>query len=286
MTDAQTPDMRAPAREYDDAGLCVLPIKADGTKAPAVRSWTPYKVNRSTPAEHDSWFPPGTAAGIAVVYGAVSGGVEMIEFEGTAVKEGLLDDVTEIMSASGLGTEWQAILTGWASESPSGGRHFRVRPGGAPVRGNTKLASRLARPEEYTPEEKQRLAEKPSSRIVRVQIETRGEGGTAWSNRAPARCTPPAAPTCVSRAGPTPSPPSVLNGWTPFTRCAGWSMPCRFPRRRRPHRARNRSQTEGCGLATTSRPAPTGPRSSPGSSSRSPRAVALPTGRGPTARAG
>ncbi|GGZ28625.1 hypothetical protein GCM10010387_22610 [Streptomyces inusitatus] len=114
---------------------------------------------------------------MAVVYGAVSGGVEMLEFEGTAIAEGLLDDVTEIMTASGLGEEWQAILTGWASESPSGGRHFRVRVEGAPVRGNTKLASRLARPEEYTPEEKQRLAEKPGSRIVRVQIETRGEGG-------------------------------------------------------------------------------------------------------------
>ncbi|WP_327180432.1 bifunctional DNA primase/polymerase (plasmid) [Streptomyces sp. NBC_01335] len=177
MTDAQTPDMRAAARELHNAGLCVLPIKADGTKAPAVRSWTPYKVTRSTPAEHDAWFPEGSAAGIAVVYGAVSGGVEMIEFEGTAIEEGLLDDVTEIMAASGLGQEWQAILTGWASESPSGGRHFRVRPDGAPVRGNTKLASRLARPEEYTPEEKQRLAEKPGARVIRVQIETRGEGG-------------------------------------------------------------------------------------------------------------
>ncbi|MFD0344036.1 bifunctional DNA primase/polymerase [Streptomyces sp. NPDC127117] len=177
MIDAQTPDMRAAAREYDEAGLCVLPIKADGTKAPAVRSWTPYKVNRSAPAEHDSWFPPGKAAGIAVAYGAVSGGVELIEFEGTAIADGLLDDVTEIMAASGLGEEWQTVLTGWASESPSGGRHFRVRVDGAPVRGNTKLASRLARPEEYTPEEKQRLAEKPSARIVRVQIETRGEGG-------------------------------------------------------------------------------------------------------------
>ncbi|WP_326659568.1 bifunctional DNA primase/polymerase [Streptomyces sp. NBC_00385] len=177
MTDVQNPDMRASAREYDDAGLCVLTIKADGTKAPAVRSWTPYKVTRSSVAEHDAWFPADSTAGIAVVYGAVSGNVEMIEFEGTAIADGLLDDVTEIMGASGLGEEWQAILTGWASESPSGGRHFRVRPDGAPVSGNIKLASRLAWPEEYTPEEKQRLAEKPNSRIVRVQIETRGEGG-------------------------------------------------------------------------------------------------------------
>ncbi|GAA2985074.1 bifunctional DNA primase/polymerase [Streptomyces fulvorobeus] len=177
MTDERTPDMRAAAREYDDCGLCVLPIKADGSKAPAVRSWTPYKVTRSTPEDHDAWFPAGKAAGIAVAYGATSGGIELIEFEGTAIEEDLLEEVTEIMQASGLGEEWQAILTGWASESPSGGRHFRVRLEGTPVSGNMKLASRLARPEEYTLEEKQRLAEKPASRIVRVQIETRGEGG-------------------------------------------------------------------------------------------------------------
>ncbi|MFJ9027594.1 bifunctional DNA primase/polymerase [Streptomyces sp. NPDC102274] len=177
MTDAQTPNLRASAREMHDAGLCVIPIKADGSKAPAVRSWTPYKVTRSTPEEHDSWFPPGKAAGIAVAYGAVSGGIELIEFEGTAIADGLLDEVTEIMDASGLGDAWQSILTGWASESPSGGRHYRARVMGAPVPGNTKLASRLAREDEYTPANKQRLAENPNARIVRVQIETRGEGG-------------------------------------------------------------------------------------------------------------
>lgn len=178
MNDAQpTPTLRAHAREMHDAGLCVLKIKADGSKAPDVRSWTPYKVQRSTPAEHDQWFSGERPAGIAVVYGDVSGNVEMIEFEGHAIRDGILDEVTEIAEASGLAEEWHAILNGWASESPSGGRHYRVRVDGAPVRGNTKLASRLAREDEYTDEERQRLREKPTARIVRVQIETRGEGG-------------------------------------------------------------------------------------------------------------
>ncbi|WP_327703607.1 bifunctional DNA primase/polymerase [Streptomyces decoyicus] len=175
MIDAQS--LRDAARQLNDAGLCVLPIKGDGTKAPDVRSWTPYKVTRSTPEEHDAWFGDGRRTGIAVIYGAVSGCVEMIEFEGHAVRDGLLDEVTEIMEASGLGEEWTSILTGWASESPSGGRHFRARVTGAPVPGNTKLASRLALEDEYTPEERQRLAEKPNAKIIRVQIETRGEGG-------------------------------------------------------------------------------------------------------------
>jgi hypothetical protein len=177
LTDEQTPDLRAAARELHDAGLCVLPIKADGTKAPALKSWMPYKVAASTPAEHDAWFGGGRPAGIAVVYGAVSGAVEMLEFEGLAIREGLLDDVTEIMDASGLGEPWAAILNGWVTESPSGGRHFRVRLDGVPVPPNRKLASRLATEDEYTPEERQRVAEKPGAKVIRVLIETRGEGG-------------------------------------------------------------------------------------------------------------
>ncbi|WP_052457083.1 bifunctional DNA primase/polymerase [Streptomyces sp. AcH 505] len=178
MSDAPSNTLRDAARELHEAGLCVLPIKGDGSKRADVTSWTPYKVVRSTPEEHDAWFGDGRRHGIAVVYGGVSGNVEMIEFEGHAIADSLLDDVTEIMDASGLGEEWAAILTGWVTESPGGGgRHFRARVDGAPVPGNTKLASRLARPEEYTAEEKQRLAEKPNARIIRVQIETRGEGG-------------------------------------------------------------------------------------------------------------
>ncbi|WP_052744580.1 DUF927 domain-containing protein [Streptomyces odonnellii] len=176
MTDAQPTDLRASARELHDAGLCVLPITADGTKKPAV-SWLQYKTLRTTPEQHDSWFGSDRPRGIAVVYGAVSGGVEMLEFEGVAVREGLLDAVTEIMDGSGLGDAWAAVLGGWVTESPSGGRHYRVRVTGGDVPGNTKLASRPAREDEYTDAERQRLREKPNSRIVRVLIETRGEGG-------------------------------------------------------------------------------------------------------------
>ncbi|WP_371670002.1 bifunctional DNA primase/polymerase [Streptomyces sp. NBC_00289] len=177
MNDAQTPDLRASARELYDAGLCPLPVKADGSKSPDVRSWTPYKVTRSTPEEHDQWFNNGRHTGIGVVTGAVSGNIELIEFEGLAVKEGVLDEVAELAQNSGLGDLWEAVTTGWADQSPSGGVHYKVIVKGRPAAGNTKLARRLAREDEYTPEERQRLAEKPTSKIVRVLIETRGEGG-------------------------------------------------------------------------------------------------------------
>ncbi len=175
--DAEPAALRLAAAELHDAGLCVLPVKADGTKAPDVRTWTPYKVNRSTPEEHDQWFGDGRRTGIGIVTGAVSGNIELIEFEGLAVREGVLDEVGELAHNSGLGDLWEAVTTGWADQSPSGGVHYKVVVDGRPAAGNTKLARRLAREDEYTPEERQRLAERPNTKIVRVLIETRGEGG-------------------------------------------------------------------------------------------------------------
>ncbi|MFD5818104.1 bifunctional DNA primase/polymerase [Streptomyces sp. NPDC127038] len=169
--------LREVARELDAAGLCPLPVKQDGSKAPDVRSWTPYKTTRSTPEEHDRWFGDGRRTGIGIVTGAVSGNIELIEFEGRAVAEGLLDEVTELAENSGLGELWQAVTTGWAEKSPSEGVHLKVVVDGRPAAGNQKLASRLAREDEYTDQERQRLREKPNSKIVRVLIETRGEGG-------------------------------------------------------------------------------------------------------------
>ncbi|MFI5755653.1 DUF927 domain-containing protein [Streptomyces sp. NPDC051569] len=176
MTD-EIPNLQAAARELHDAGLCVLPVKPDGSKAPDVRSWTQYKVTRSTPDEHDAWFGDGQRTGIGAVTGTVSGGVVLIEFEGLAVKEGVLDQVAELARNSQLGDLWEAVTGGWAERSPSGGVHYKVVVTGRPADPNTKLARRLAREDEYTPEERQRVSEKPGTKIARVLIETRGEGG-------------------------------------------------------------------------------------------------------------
>ena len=176
MNDEQTPDLRASARELHDAGLCVLPVKRDGSKAPDVRSWTQYQAKASTPEEHDQWFGDGRT-GIGILTGAVSGNIELIEFEGRAIAEGLLDEITEIANNSNLGDLWQTVTTGWADESPSGGVHFKVKVDGRPVAGSKKLASRLAREDEYTDQERERIKKRPNAQIVRVLIETRGEGG-------------------------------------------------------------------------------------------------------------
>jgi hypothetical protein len=178
----ELPDLRAAAREYDAAGLSVITVRTDGSKAPD-RSWRTYIERRSTPDEHTAWFDPnrrgGARTGIGVVFGAVSGNVEMLEFEGRAIAEGYLDKVTEIAEASGLGELWKQVANGWVRQSPSGGLHFHLRVEGAPVKGNTKLAARPARDDELTPSQVAQFVKNPRKVFPAVLIETRGEGGFA-----------------------------------------------------------------------------------------------------------
>ncbi len=58
-------------RDFVDAGLCVIPLRLDGSKASTV-SWKQYQDRKPTDAEIDDWF--SRPAGVAVVCGAVSGG--------------------------------------------------------------------------------------------------------------------------------------------------------------------------------------------------------------------
>lgn len=164
---------QAAARIAQAAGLCVLPPADDGTKRPDVLSWIEYQSRRSTVPEVERWYAGGRT-GVGVVCGAVSGGLEMLEFEGRAVADGLPERYREIAEAAGLGELLTRVLDGYTERTPSGGYHLLYRvPTPMP---NTKLASRPATATE--------LDEKPGDRI-RVLIETRGEGGyviTAPSN--------------------------------------------------------------------------------------------------------
>jgi Bifunctional DNA primase/polymerase, N-terminal len=82
----------AAAKRYVDAGISVIPMRADGTKAPwwqllprrpnGKATWKPYQTRLPTLAELVEWFGSGEfPRGIAVVCGAVSGGWETIDFD-------------------------------------------------------------------------------------------------------------------------------------------------------------------------------------------------------------
>ncbi|MGA5764495.1 phage/plasmid primase, P4 family [Nonomuraea bangladeshensis] len=166
-------DLLQAALHLHDAGLSVLPAAADGSKRPAT-PWKPYQQARPTRQQVEDWFTPGQHQGLGVVCGAVSGNLEMLEFEGRAVAENVLGDVGQLAEASGLGDLWQRVTTGYVELTPSGGIHLLYRVAGGEVAGNTKLARRPATVEE--------LAANPDDR-VKVLIETRGEGG--WVVLAP-----------------------------------------------------------------------------------------------------
>ncbi|WP_420169037.1 phage/plasmid primase, P4 family [Streptomyces violaceoruber] len=169
-----TPDTQAAALALHAAGCSVVAVRADGSKRP-LGDWKTAQTARAELEQVTTWFA-NQHPGVGVVCGAVSGGLEMLELEGRAVEEHVLDELVEILTGSGLLELWQRIATGWLERSPSGGLHIHYRvEGGAP--GNTKLASRLAREDEWTDAERDLVARHPGKRIIRGLIETRGEGG-------------------------------------------------------------------------------------------------------------
>jgi putative DNA primase/helicase len=159
--------MQAAALAWHDAGCAVIPIRADGSKAPLV-AWRRYQSERAGRDEVRRWFSGGPP-GLAVLCGAVSGGLEMLELEGRAVAEGLARRLVELSNAAGLGDLWRAVaVDGYAERTPSGGVHLLYRLADASVGGNMKLARRSATEAE--------LAENSLDKI-KTLAETRGEGG-------------------------------------------------------------------------------------------------------------
>lgn len=124
------------ARELHRAGLNVIPVRCDGSKAPALKAW---QRRRTTPADLAAWFggPCPRHAALGVATGALSGGLELLEIEGPYAHR-----LTEVYAAAENGGHLPLLrrLNGWAERSPSGGWHFLYRVDGVPVPGNTVLA--------------------------------------------------------------------------------------------------------------------------------------------------
>jgi putative DNA primase/helicase len=156
-------DVLREARRYVGAGLSVIPVKGDGSKAPALSGWKPYQNRRATDEELRVWFRGG--CGVAVVGGRVSGGLEILDFDAPELFEPWVELVEEI--APDLLGRLPVVRT------PSGGWHAYYRCDG--VEGNQKLAQ-----EEVAGE---------GGRPKRVTlIETRGEGGYVLVPPSPAAC--------------------------------------------------------------------------------------------------
>jgi hypothetical protein len=165
------------------AGASVIPIRTDGTKAPAV-DWKRWQTERADPAQIAAWFGPTSPLGIGLVCGAISGQLEMLEAEAAAVEDGLMPTISTAMTDHGLDDVWTKVLTGYLERSPSGGLHVLYRIVDGPARPNTKLARR------------------PDGRKVQVLVETRGEGGLTVIAPTAGHCHPTGRPWELLAGGP------------------------------------------------------------------------------------
>jgi hypothetical protein len=138
-----------------DAGISVIPIRSDGTKRPPFE-WKAYQSDRPERALVETWFRNGQYSGFAGIGGAVSGGLEILDFDDAATYQVFLDTGEAI----GLGDLLTWIRWGYEERTPAEGTHLLYRCDA--VGGNDKLARRL----------------NPDGSVT-VLIETRAEGGYA-----------------------------------------------------------------------------------------------------------
>ncbi len=152
-------DLHQTARRYRDLGFSVIPIMPDGSKSPAVDTWKDYMRRLPTDDELHLWFASGELVGIAIICGAVSGGLEVIDFDDILAYQAWLDDPNIRDKA-----DWRALPR---VKTPSGGMHIYIRRNG--IGSSRKLAK----------DEK-----------GRTLIEVKAEGGYVLAPGCPPECHP------------------------------------------------------------------------------------------------
>ena len=158
------------AELWQSHGVSCIPIVAKNK--PAVR-WREYQVRIPELGEVSEWWGNGHPYGIALICGAVSGGLEMTEIEGRALSSDALTDIANAADSLGCGEAWDRISRGYTQSSPSGGLHMAYRISDREVPGNEKIAH---------------------NETGEVLAETRGEGGYFVGAGSPGSCHPSGEP--------------------------------------------------------------------------------------------
>jgi hypothetical protein len=170
------------ATSYLRAGLCVLPaILAE--KRPALAGWKQYQRRLPTERQVATWF--ADAPPVCVLAGAVSGNLEMIDFDNGAE---LYEPWRQLVGGESPGLLDRLVI----ERSQSGGRHAIYRCE-APVPGNRKLAQRVNVAPSAEPvviHGKRHLPRLVAGRyeITITLIETRGDGGLFLCAPTPGYC--------------------------------------------------------------------------------------------------
>jgi hypothetical protein len=99
------------------AGISIVPPKEDGTKRPDGQ-WKRFQEQPPTEAMVNAWYGP--RLGLGFVCGAVSGGLELFEFDSRETYE----QFREAAVAVGLGELVERIEAGYLEETPGDGIHW------------------------------------------------------------------------------------------------------------------------------------------------------------------
>ncbi len=102
------------AQSAIDAGISVLPIKPDGSKAPATGSWKRYQSERMSYGELLPHLDQH--CGVAFIGGMVSGNLECLDFDDAEVYVAF----TELCRVAGLGDLLER-LHGYSESTPAAG---------------------------------------------------------------------------------------------------------------------------------------------------------------------
>jgi len=152
-------DLLAQAQKLIAAGVSILPIKLDGTKAPAIPSWKHLQDEIVDEKTLNEWFGNGDRCGLGIIGGSISRNLEILDFDDPETAKAF----GELVERDG-----RTELTGRLPlvRTPADGFHLYFRCQST-VEGNLKLAL---------------------DGNGDVQIETRGEGGYVVAPGSPPKC--------------------------------------------------------------------------------------------------
>lgn len=128
------------ALTWHDQGFCVMPARFDGSKRPRFE-WKEFQGERPIRESVIRWYRNEPDLGVGLICGAVSGGLEMLELEGSATSSSHLDKIRAECDARDITWLWDMLtLEGYAEWTPSGGIHLLYQIPGHDIPGNTKIA--------------------------------------------------------------------------------------------------------------------------------------------------
>src|SRR5581483_3324583 len=183
------------------SGLCVLPPREDGSKAPIVE-WTSLQHGRPHIERVKEWYR-GRRSGMGYVCGKVSGNLELFDFDDHDAYE----RYRTLARGVGLADLVDRIEAGYLEATPSNGMHWLYRC--SEISGNTKLARRPKEPGE----------KRAPNDNVKVLIETRGEGGYVVAAPSSGRVHGSGKPYRLIAGG-----PNTIATITPEERAELWSL--------------------------------------------------------------